>query len=75
MPVDMEEIKKLPRKDKIKLIGKIWDSIEDTPPNSLSTSQIKQKLTERQEAYKNGTLKTDTWENAKKDFLKKPVKE
>ena len=71
MAVDIKEIKKLPRKEKLKLIGQIWDSIEDNPPGNYTAEEEKELLFERQDAFKNGTLDTDSWENAKKRLLKK----
>jgi putative addiction module component (TIGR02574 family) len=71
MPVDIKEIKKLTRKEKFKLIGEIWDTIEETAPNSYTKEGEEKLIFDRLEAVKNGTLKSDSWENAKKRLLNK----
>ncbi len=71
MAFDIKEIKKLPRKEKFKLIGQIWDSIEDPPPGSYTKTEEEQLIFERLDAVKKGTIKSDSWENAKKRLIKK----
>lgn len=71
MPVDIKEIKKLPRKEKLKLIDQLWDSIDDGPPCSYTAEEEKKILFERLEDIKTGKAKTDTWENVKKRLIEK----
>jgi putative addiction module component (TIGR02574 family) len=71
MPVDIKEIKKLPRKEKLKLIGQLWDSINDGPPCSYTKEEEEKLLFERLEDIKTGRAKTDTWENVKKRLMEK----
>ena len=74
MAVDIKEIKKLPRKEKLKLIGQLWDSINDGPPCSYTKEEEEKLLFERLEDIKTGRAKTDTWENVKKRLMEKSFK-
>lgn len=71
MAFDIKEIKKLPKKEKYKLIGQIWDSIDDPPPGIYTKAEEEKLIFERQESVKQGTIKSDSWENAKKRLMKK----
>jgi putative addiction module component (TIGR02574 family) len=71
MPFDIKEIKKLPRKEKYKIIGQIWDSIENPPPGIYTKAAAEKLIFERLEAVKQGSSKSDSWENAKKRLMKK----
>ena len=71
MAFDIKEIKKLPGKEKYKLIGQIWDSIEDPPPGIFTKAEEEKLIFERLEAVKQGSIKSDSWQNAKKRPMKK----
>ncbi len=71
MAFDIKEIKKLPRKEKFKIIGQIWDSIQDPAPGSYTKKEEEQLIFERLEAVKKETLKSGSWGNAKKRLVKK----
>ena len=71
MAFDIKEIKKLPGKEKYKLIGQIWDSIEDPPPGIFTKAEEEKLIFERLEAVKQGSIKSDSWQNAKKRLMKK----
>ncbi len=68
---NISAIKKLPEKEKIKIINKIWDSIDETPPNFFADKEINLLLKERLKEIKLKTVKTDSWENVKKRLINK----
>ena len=71
MPFDIKEIKKLPKKEKYKLIGQIWDSIKGQPPGIYTKAAAEKLIFERLEAVKQGSIKSGSWQNVKKRLVKK----
>lgn len=73
MPVNIDEIKKLPDKEKIKLIDELWESIEDDWQNESyeESPEVIQMLEERQAAYDRGEMKFRPWEEILKELKDK----
>ena len=73
MPVNIDEIKKLPDKEKIKLIDELWESIEDDWQNESyeESPEVIQMLEERQAAYDRGEMKFRPWEKILKELKDK----
>ena len=68
---NLDTVVELPEKQKIKIINKIWESIDETPPNSYTEKEIDTLLRKRLKEIKSKKVKTDSWENVKKRVLKK----
>lgn len=77
MPINVEEIKKLPDSEKLQLVDEILDSIDNTAikrhllEEENETDRI---LKERWEEYQSGKMKFDTWENVYKRLIDKAKK-
>ena len=67
MPIPANEIKKMPVKEKLRLIEKLSKSIDA----DLIETEEDVLLQQRIKLLEKGKLKFDTWENAKKRLLKK----
>ena len=67
MPIAVAEIKKMPVKEKLRLIEKLSNSID----TDLIKTEEDALLQQRIELLEKGKLRFDTWENAKKRLLKK----
>ena len=75
MPVNIDDIKKLPTPDKLKLIDELWESIEgdweqydkegEEPPEVIAL------LEKRIKEIEGGAVKMITWEEAQATLLKK----
>ncbi len=68
---NLDTVVELPEKQKIKIINKIWESIDETPPHSYTEKEIDTLLRKRLKEIKSKKVKTDSWENVKKRVLKK----
>jgi putative addiction module component (TIGR02574 family) len=71
MPLNLEEIKKLSDKDKLKLIDDILDSIdEETIDEYLAEKTEDNILRERWEKYKSGKTAFTNWEKTRENLEK-----
>lgn len=61
MPINIEDIKKLPPEEKLKLIDELWKSMEDDDLETEEDAIIR----ERMEAYEQGKLTFVSWDEAK----------
>jgi len=70
MPVNIDDIKKLPTPEKLKLIDELWESIEDDwsqyDNGEEESPEVIALLEERLEKYEKGEMKSYTWEEVKK---------
>lgn len=73
MTINLDEIKKLSDKEKLKLIDEIWESIEnDWEKNETDESpEVIQLLEERAEAYIAGRDKSFSWKEVENLAKKK----
>lgn len=69
MQIPAAEIKKMPVKEKLRLIEKLSNSID----TDLIKTAEDELLQHRIKLLENGKLKFDDWENTKKRLLKKAV--
>ena len=60
MPVDIDEIKKLPDEEKLKIIDALWESMNDK-----TETEEDAVLRERLAAYERGEMPFISWEDAK----------
>ena len=67
MKLAATEIKKMPPKEKLKLIEKLCKSID----NDIIKTEEDIIIEERGRLFEAGKMKFDSWENAKKRLLKK----
>ena len=69
MPVNIDDIKKLPTPEKLKLIDELWESIEDDWEQHENVEEESPEvialLEERLEKYEKGEMKSYTWEEVK----------
>lgn len=70
MPVNIDEIKKLPDEEKIKLIDELWESIENDwqQEDYEESHEVIQMLEERQAAYDRGEMKFRSWDEVLKEL-------
>jgi len=66
MPVNIDDIKKLPSEEKLKIIDALWQSIDDDIVEQELESEEDIILREREKAYKTGKMSFDTWQEAQK---------
>ena len=66
MQVKIEDIKKLPSEEKLKIIDALWQSIDDDIVEQEMESEEDMILREREEAYKTGKTSSDSWQNVQK---------
>jgi putative addiction module component (TIGR02574 family) len=73
MPINVDEIKKLPNEEKLKIIDELWESIEDDWENEEyeESPEVIQLLEERQAAYERGEMKFTPWEDVLKRLREK----
>jgi putative addiction module component (TIGR02574 family) len=67
MPVNVEEIKKLPDQEKLILVDEILDSIDQSIIDNylaVEEDETDKILKERWEKYQSGKMTFDSWENA-----------
>lgn len=60
MPINIEDIKKLPPEEKLKVIDELWKSMEESEETEEDV-----RLRERLEAYERGELAFVSWAEAK----------
>lgn len=71
MAVNIDDIKKLPNEEKIKIIDELWESIDQDIINESLESEEEQILRERMEEYKKGTTTFKPWDEVKKGIEEK----
>ena len=71
MPVNIDDIKKLPNEEKLKIIDELWESIDHDIINEALESEEDQILRERMEEYKKGTMTFKPWDEVKKEIEEK----
>lgn len=65
MPINVDEIKKLPNEEKLKIIDELWESIEDDWEKTSSeenSPEVLSLLEERLEEYEKGEKKSYNWD-------------
>ena len=67
MKLAATEIKKMPPKEKLKLIEKLSKSVDE----DIIKTEEDAVVEERMRLFEAGKMKFDSWENAKKRLLKK----
>jgi putative addiction module component (TIGR02574 family) len=70
MPLNIDEIKKLPSEEKLRTIDALWKSIDDDIADKELASE-ETILKEREAEYKAGNISFDSWENAEKRLREK----
>ena len=74
MPVNLEEIKKLPDQEKLRIIDELLVSIDDSVINEyLTETEEDNILRERWEEYQSGKMQFDSWENVQKRLREKAL--
>ncbi len=68
MPLNIDEIKKLPNEEKLKIIDELWESIDRDIINEALESEEDHILRERMEEYEKGNMKFMPWSEAKKEI-------
>ena len=68
MPINIDDIKKLPNEEKLKIIDELWESIDQDIINETRQSEEEQILRERMEQYEKGTMTFRSWDEAKKEI-------
>jgi putative addiction module component (TIGR02574 family) len=72
MSLNIDDIKKLPDQEKLKLIDEILESIdEEIIDEHLRETKEDNILRERWEKYKSGNIQFDSWENVEKRLREK----
>lgn len=71
MPINIDDIKKLPNEEKLKIIDELWESIDKDIINETLQSEEEQILRERMEQYEKGTMTFRTWDEVKKETEEK----
>ena len=74
MPVNVDEIKKLPDQEKLLLVDEILDSIDQSIIDNylaVEEDETDKILKERLELYQSGKLKSDSWENVQERIKSK----
>ena len=72
MPLNLEEIKKLPDQEKLRIIDELLVSIDDSVINEYLTETEEDKiLRERFEEYQSGKMQFDSWENVQERLREK----
>ena len=65
MPVNIEEIKKLPTEEKLKILNELLDNIDEDIINEHLESEEDHILRERLEEYEKGKMTFHSWEEVK----------
>jgi len=74
MPVNIDDIKKLPDQEKLRIIDELLVSIDDSVINEyLTESEEDSILRERLDAYHSGNMQFDSWENVQKRLREKAL--
>lgn len=77
MPVNIDDIKKLPDEEKLKIIDEIWESIEEGWEKSDTeeeSPEVISMLEERVEQYEKGDTKSYSWEEVE-EMVKKNLEQ
>lgn len=64
--VDSFDVSQLNVDERISLIGKLWDSVEEEIENIPLTDEQMEEINNRIKAYESGEMKTSSWEDVKK---------
>jgi putative addiction module component (TIGR02574 family) len=77
MPVNIDDIKKLPTPEKLKLIDELWESIEDDweqyDKEEEESPEVIALLEKRLKEVESGAVKMISWEEARTILLKKTI--
>jgi putative addiction module component (TIGR02574 family) len=65
MPINIEEIKKMPVEEKLKILDQLLDNIDEDMINEYVESEEDQILRERLEQYEKGEMTFHSWEEVK----------
>jgi len=71
MPVNIDDIKKLPNEEKLKIIDELWESIDRDIIDETLESEEEQILRERMEDYEKGTMTFRPWNEVKREIEEK----
>ena len=71
MPVNIDDIKKLPNEEKLKIINELWESIDETIIDEALESEESQILRERMAEYEKGTMTFRSWKEVKNEIEEK----
>lgn len=77
MPVNIDDIKKLPDEEKLKIIDEIWESIEEgweKTDAEEESPEVISMLEERAEQYEKGETKSYSWEEVE-EMVKKNLEQ
>lgn len=66
---DIEDILKLPVEEKLEIVEKIWDSIEESGQNDEIPDWHKQILEERLQKHRDTPVQGKNWADVKKNIL------
>lgn len=69
MITDIGDILKLPVDERLEIMEKIWDSIQENNEDIEIPQWHKEILEERFQKYKNNVTKGKSWEEVKKNLL------
>jgi len=71
MPVNIDDIKKLSKEEKLRIIDELWECIDQDIINETLQSEEEQILRERMEQYEKGTMTFRSWDEVKKEIEEK----
>jgi putative addiction module component (TIGR02574 family) len=77
MPVNIDDIKKLPAEEKLRIIDEIWESIEEgweKDDAGKEPSELVTLLEERLEQYEKGETKSYSWDEVE-EMVKKNLEQ
>ena len=70
MPINIEEIKKLPAEEKLKILDELLENIDQDIINEHFESEEDQILRKRLEEYEKGKMKSHSWEEVEERIKK-----
>ena len=68
MPVNIDDIKKLPVEEKLKLLDHLLENIDQDVVNEYLDSEEDQILKERLEQYEKGEMTFHSWDEVRKEI-------
>lgn len=71
MPVNLDDIKKLSKEEKLRIINELWESIDKNTIDEALESEENQILRERMAEYEKGNMTFHSWEDIKKEIEEK----
>jgi len=71
MPVNIDDIKKLPKEEKLRIIDELWESIDENIIDEALESEENLVLRERIAEYEKGSMTFRSWEEVKKEIEEK----